>query len=245
MQPRPDQTISDIVRLDYRTADVFRKYNINFCCSGQVTMESACESKQISLATVMTDLTEATRSLSIPGCVRFNEWKISFLIDYIINLHHEYLVTAIPSLEVKIMSFIESHGKKYPEIEPVLETFRELSALLQEHTMEEEEIIFPYIRQIDDALRGKATYGALLVRTMRKPLDKNAKDHVEINRLLNQMQQQTNYYQIPEKACVTHEVLFHKLREFHDDIVQHTHLENNVLIPKAMAVEKELLDFTG
>ena len=242
---KTEQTISDIVRADYRTADVFKKYGINYCCSGQATVAAACEIKKIDPLHVVQELGEATRNVSISTSIRFDEWKISFLVEYISNVHHAYLYQALPAIEAKLLSFVNSHGDKFPESKKLLTIFRELSVVLLAHTREEEELIFPYIHQIDAALRNKELYGKLLVRTMRKPLENNEKEHQEISRLIRQLKTEANNYEFPAKAFVSHQVLYHKLREFHDDIVQHTHLENNVLIPKAIAIEKELLGFTG
>lgn len=245
MQPRPDQTISEIVRADYRTADVFKKHNINYCCSGMITLKDACTSNNVPLSVVSSEIIEATRSIHISSSIRFNEWKTDFLIDYIIHLHHDYIFQAISSIELRLMAFIDSHGAKYPETQKILKTFRELTAVLSAHTKEEEEVIFPYVRQIDAALRRKEPYGSLLVRTLRKSLVSNEKEHEVITGLMNKLRKEANDFQVPEGACTSHQVLYHKLREFNDDLVQHTHLENNVLMPRAIAIEKELLEFYG
>jgi regulator of cell morphogenesis and NO signaling len=245
MKPKAEQTISDIVRADYRTADVFKKYGINYCCSGQATLAAACDIRKLDTPAILEELGEVTRNVNISASIRFNEWKIGFLVEYIINLHHDFLYQAIPAIEARLTSFVQSHGDKYPEVKKVLNTFKELAPILITHSREEEEVIFPYINQIDAARRSEEPYGKLLVRTMRKPLEKNEKDHHEISRLLLQLGKEANNYEFPANACVSHQVLYHKLRELHDDIVQHTHLENNVLIPKAIALEKELLDFGG
>lgn len=245
MKLAPEDTISDIVRADYRTADVFKKYDINYCCSGQMTLASACATRKVDIESVLSELTEATRNIHVSRSIRFKDWNIGFLIEYIVNLHHQFLAHAIPAIETRLAAFVNSHGGKYPEMEKIRATFSRLATELLEHTKEEEDVIFPYIMQIDAAQRGKEPYGKLLVKTMRKPLEKNAREHEAIGRLLAQLQAEANDFEIPENACVTHQVIYFKLRELHDDIVQHTHLENNVLIPKAVAIEKELLEFGG
>jgi regulator of cell morphogenesis and NO signaling len=245
MQATPEQTISEIVRADYRTADVFKKHQINFCCSGKITLAEACVTGTPDLQTVIREIDLATRKVQLSNNIRYNEWKTDFLIDYIINVHHDYLVQTLAGLEGRLVHLADSHAKKYPQLTSVLNTFQQLSEFITEHLREEEETIFPYIRQIDSALRRREAYGNLFVRTMRKPLSNSAKDHGRMEELLSALSGQTDNYQPPADACTTVQVVYCKLKELHDDMIQHSHLENNILIPRALEIEKQLLKFTG
>lgn len=236
-----ERTISDIVRSDYRTADVFKKYAINYCCSGQISLQEACDLRNLDKQVILEKLDEATRNISISNSLQFNEWKIDFLIDYIINVHHAYLNDALPAQEARLESFIKGHKNKFPELIKINEVFLKLSSLLKTHIKQEEDVVFPYIKQIDSAYKRKESYGNLFVRTLRKPSTDIEKEHAIISELLKTLKQHSNGYRFPENACTNHQVLYHKLREFHDDLVQHKHLENNVLFPKAKEIEEQLL----
>jgi regulator of cell morphogenesis and NO signaling len=237
----PGSRISDIVLDDYRTADVFKKFGINYCCSGQVSFSEACKTRAIDYNILEKELLRATRNISISNNTLFSEWKVDFLIDYIININHAYLYRALPLLELQLTSFLEGHKKKYPELTQVSEVLTQLSTFLIHHNHHEEEIIFPYIKQIDAAHRRKEPYGNLFVRTLRKPLSNMEKEHEVINELLQKLNLFTNNYLPPLKACTNHRVLYHKLEEFHNDMVQHKYLEKNVLFPKAIEIETQLL----
>jgi regulator of cell morphogenesis and NO signaling len=236
-----NKTVSEIVRSDYRTAEVFKKYGINYCCSGLVRLEEACSVRQLDYIQILDELRSVTRNIYILNTLRFSEWKLDFLIDYLINVHHAYLKQVVPALEAALVSFIDGHKKKYPELERVLALFKDLTIMLMAHSRHEEEIIFPYIKQIENTYRRKETYGNLFVRTLRKPLSNISREHNEISILLMEMQSITNNYQFPENACTNHQVIYHRLHEFHDDMVQHKHLENNILFPRAIEMESKLL----
>jgi regulator of cell morphogenesis and NO signaling len=148
---------------------------------------------------------------------------------------------AVPVIEASLVSFIEEHKKKYPEINKVLFLFREMAVLLTTHHRHEEEIIFPYIRHIESTHRRKEIYGNLFVRTLRKPLSNIEKEHDVIFSILKQIQTLTNHYSCPENACARQCYIYHKLEEFHNDMLQHTHLEDDILFPRAVEMEKELL----
>jgi regulator of cell morphogenesis and NO signaling len=234
-------TISDIVRADYRTADVFKKHGINYCCSGLVSIKEACKDRNIDPEKLESELNEARRTISIPNNLRFDQWKLDFLIDYILNIHHAYLEQAIPELEARLVSFLDGHSDKYPELVKIHTVYTELTSTLIHHKRYEEDIIFPYIKQVETMYTRKESYGNLFVRTLRKPLSNVDKEHQSIGEKLKELKSITNGYSFPADACTNHQVLYHKLKEFNDDMVQHKHLENNILFPKAIELEQQLL----
>jgi regulator of cell morphogenesis and NO signaling len=233
-------TISEIVRKDYRTADVFKKHGINFCCGGQVSLQEVCLAKNIDYKIVEEDLSAVTRNIHFPNALQFSEWKIDFLIDYIINVHHAYVNIAAAPLQASLVSFADHHKNKKP-FEELLILFKKITGSLMAHNQQEEEIIFPYVRQIESTHRRKEIYGNLFVRTLRKPLSNMEQEHTSLTTMMEEMQTLTDNYNFSEKACTSHQVIYHKLREFHEDFLQHKYLENNILFPKAIGLEKELL----
>ena len=238
---KPETFIREIVIEDYRTADVFKRLGINYCCSGGISLVEACAAKGIDYDAVKKELSEATRTIYVSNGLQFSEWKIDFLIDYIINVHHAYLYSALPSLQLKLGSFIDGHKKKHAELIKVYEVFTALSNFLAHHNRHEEEIIFPYIKQINAAYQRKESYGNLFVRTLRKPLDNVEKEHEVIGENLQKLELYTNNFVLPPNACTNHQVLYHKLHEVYNDLIQHKHLERNILFPKAIEIEQELL----
>jgi regulator of cell morphogenesis and NO signaling len=236
-----ESKISDIVRNDYRTADVFKKHGINYCCGGQVSLLEVCALRNLDHASIVDELENATRTVRLSNNLQFGEWRVDFLIDYIINVHHAYLSQVIPSTEARLASFVDGHKAKYPELPRIQEVFVQLAEVLLAHNRHEEEIIFPYIKQIDVAHRHKEPYGNLFVRTLRKPLSNVEKEHGQINDLLKALKQHTNNYIFPPNACTNHQVVYHKLKEIDDDFVQHTYLEHDILFPRAIEIEQQLL----
>lgn len=238
-----DNSISDLVQTDYRAAQVFKKYGINFCCGGNISLQAACKLRDLDYVIILNELEEATREIRLPNILRFDQWKINFLVDYIVNVHHAYLYQAVTSLELHLASFLEGHKKKYPGLLITQEILLELSDILLVHNHYEEEIIFPYIKQIDIAYGTKAPYGNLIVKTLRKSISATQEEHIVIIGLLDKLKLSANNYVFPDKACTNHQVLYHKLKEFHNDLIQHKHLENNILFPRAIDIELELLRF--
>src|SRR5690242_16599354 len=83
--------VSEIVRNDYRTARVFRKYNIDYCCGGKWPLRMVCDNKGLDFSSIKRELALSVRTIQLSNSTRFDTWSIDFLTDYIINIHHHYL----------------------------------------------------------------------------------------------------------------------------------------------------------
>ena len=238
-----DAFAGTIVRKYYRTAEVFKQYGIEYCCGAKWPLKMLCEVKGLDIDSLLVDLQRASRVIEIHHALPFEDWKIDFLTDYIINVHHQYLKQSLPALKTALQKFVTEHENKYPQYAALLSAFNDLSQLMPAHLKHEEEIIFPYIRQIAHAYESKESYASLLVRTLRKPVEAIMyHEHDHIQGALETFRELTNGYTIPSNACTSHYLVFSLLKELDEDLVQHIFLETNVLFPKAVRIEKELLD---
>jgi regulator of cell morphogenesis and NO signaling len=238
----PQSSVSDIVKSDYRTAEVFRKHSIEYCCAGKWPLQMILESKDLDAAAIIEELELSIHPVGIPHALPFEKWDIDFLIDYIVNIHHAYLKKTLPDTKEQLEKFAEGHHTKYPELSELVLIFKNLTLEMLPHLQHEEEIIFPYIRQIAHAYQTKETYASLLVRTLRKPVETVMHhEHESVNKILARMRQLTNSYTAPENSCTNHRVQFLKLLEIDTDLAQHMHLENAILFPRSIEMEKKLL----
>lgn len=237
-----DSFVSDIVKQDYRAADVFLKYDIDFCCGGKWPLDTICKNKGLDSAEILKELHRSMRHTAASIVLEFDNWTIDFLADYILNIHHRYLHKALPDANEYVNRFLDGHRQKFPELAELEKIMQRMMKEIPPHMKKEEEVIFPYIKQIYHAWRHKESYASLLIRTLRKPVEEVMKgEHESVGKQLHRMREITNNYTIPANACVTHRVTFAKLRELDNNLVQHIHLENNILFPKAIAMEKEML----
>jgi regulator of cell morphogenesis and NO signaling len=236
-----ENSAASIVSSDYRAADVFLKYGLEFCCAGKWPLADICASKQLDIDLVLQDLEKATRTIQLSNNTRYDEWSLSFLADYIVNVHHQYLKTTLPSIVECINIFLEGHRNKYPELERLNPLLKKLNNNFIPHMQQEEEIFFPYIKQLAHAWQHSEPYAALLVKTLRKPLLDLSHQEEELMGCLMQIRGITDHYTPPPNACITHRVTFAKLKELDNDLAQHMYLENDILFPKAIQIEKELL----
>lgn len=236
-------TVSQLVRADYRLADVFKKWGINYCCGGNLPLADVCRVQNINQAALQTEIDLATKTIAPPHTAQVKQWPVPFLVDYIVHVHHAYLRQAVPSLAQTLSSFVTGHRRKYPYLAEVEATFQRLAHRLLAQAEAEEENFFPYAKRLSNAWQRDESYGALLVRTLRKSLSAtDGKEQNAVEGLWLSLRQQTTGYRFAPEACTAHQVIYHKLKAFDDDLVQHLHLENDVLFPKVREMEKALLN---
>ena len=236
-------TASEIVTRDHRTADIFRKYGIEYCCGGRWPLETVCMMKGLDFDILKNDLEKVSRPMMISHPLSFETWRLDFLTNYIVNVHHYYLKSSLPGLNIELKEFSEEHRSKYANMVLAYDLLEELNKEMVPHMDQEEDVIFPYICRIEHAHQNKDAYATLLVKTLRKPLEVTMqKDKELVSKFTSRMRALTNGYTPPEKACVSHKVVCSKLKELYTDLNQHVYLESDILFPRALQIEKELLN---
>ncbi len=147
-----DKTIGEFVAEDYRTADVFEKYGIDFCCGGNVSLSEACSLKGIDSGAILLEI-DAAKSEPVERGRDYAAWALPFLADYIINTHHGYLNENMEQIAGYARKIAEVHGANHPEVIEIAAIFDRIASDMAAHLREEEEVLFPAIRRIDAARR--------------------------------------------------------------------------------------------
>jgi len=239
MNALEEQTVGEIVSQDYRTAGVFKKYGLDFCCGGKKKLSDACDRKGLD----MNQLLEEIENLSQQDNNRENykDWSPSFLVDYIINNHHHFVRTKLPEIKSYAKKVAKVHGKSYPVLEDMLGTFMVLKDEMLSHLDAEEKILFPYIKKMQDSiLEGGKIAEGVATGTAAQAIDMMEEEHDEAGKLMERLEVMSEGFTPPEDACTTFRVYFQNLEAFQDDLHKHVHLENNILFPKALELEKQL-----
>ncbi len=234
--------ISNIVKQNHHTADVFRKLDIEYCCGGNWPLETVCENKGLAFENVKNELENSSRVVPLLPITNYENWSTDFLVSYIINIHHHFLYTSMPDTEAILKEFVEGHKKQFPEMVAVLNLFELLHRQVIPRIQYEESTIFPYILQIAHAHANKDSYASLLVKTLRKSLGATMKhEDQQLADIVVKIRNLTNAYAIPDKCCVSHRIALARLKDTDIDLLQHIYLENDILYPRALRIESDLL----
>jgi regulator of cell morphogenesis and NO signaling len=229
-------TIGEIVARDFRTAAVFEQFRIDFCCGGRRALDDACRAAAADPAEVL----EALEALPSVGGEETDvtQWRPDRLIDHIVSTHHAYVRSSMPTIQRYLAKLVEVHGARHPELAVVAACFDSLSHELGQHLLKEEHVLFPYIRELA-ATSVEGRHGPSPFGTVQNPIRMMEREHREAADELRIIRELTHGYVAPDDGCATYAACMAELDRFERDLHRHVHLENNVLFPRAVALEDE------
>ncbi|QXP62152.1 DUF542 domain-containing protein [Polaribacter sp. HaHaR_3_91] len=232
-----NKSVATIVIENINTASVFKKYKIDFSIHGNMLLSQACEEKNTNLKQILKDLKAVNDKVYY--LKDYNSWKLDFLIDFLVNIQHEYKEENILLLKEYGEKVAAIYGEEYKELIEVNLLILKVADNILEHMKNEERIIFPYIKKLIDANTKK-----IVTNTSNSPLnipiDIIEDDHEKVSKTFKKIAKLTNNYKIPENACISFKVLYLKLQQFEELLNNHIHIENNILFPKAKRLEQSL-----
>lgn len=239
MENIDNKTVAEIVTENIKTADVFKKNGIDFCCGGHVSVQEICAKKGVDYSKIKEEILNVGKTPSTGH--DFNLWDIDFLADYIVNTHHKFVAEANPLIVEYSDKVAKVHGHHYTETVEINHLFHEIANELNAHMQKEEHVLFPFIRAIGKAKREGTPLSPPPFGTIQNPINMMEMEHTSAGDILRKIAELSNNYTPPADACNTYRALYHSLEEYQNDLFQHIHLENNILFPKAIKFEQELL----
>jgi len=231
--------IGKIVAENYKAAAVFKQYGIDFCCNGNRTIESACRKKQIDEEQLLAELQDAVTQKGT-GEIDFKSFPLDLLADYIEKTHHRYVDRKIREITPYLRRIVEVHGDNHPELLVVEQLFQQSAGDLTAHMKKEELVLFPAIRRLVQSQLSGSTMSETPLGTIAEVIARMEQDHEAEGERFRHISELTDQYNPPADACNTYRVTFSLIDEFEEDLHRHIHLENNILFPKAIELEKTL-----
>lgn len=227
----PETTVADIVRAMPARSRIFENLGIDYCCGGKKPLAEVCQAKNLDPATVVAMLA-ALDGGTESSVVNPDAMALDELCDHIETVHHAYLREELPRLDLMTRKVAAVHGEHEPRLLEVRQVFEAFNAEMTAHTREEDETVFPAIRQLAATSGSKTTAAAKL----KESLDKLEAEHDRAGAALARFAELTDRYTPPEWACNTFRALYDGLARLEQNTHQHVHKENNVLFPKALAL---------
>lgn len=238
MENLEKRTVAELVTENIKTAHIFKKHGIDFCCGGGVSIEKACKKANVDLETIKQELLNTNNEIS--RATNYNNWNLDFLIDHIINIHHTYVQENIPLLLQYADRVAEVHGHHYTELLEIKELILHIASELSAHLQKEEQILFPFVKLMTKAKENGTELPEVPFGTASNPIKMMEAEHEDAGDAFKKIASLSNNFTPPESACNTYRAFYAKLEEFEQDLHQHVHLENNILFPKSLKLEKEL-----
>lgn len=239
MESLKNKPIGKLVAENYKTATVFKKHKIDFCCQGGRTINEACERKGVDIDLLINELEEAMQEKDA-STTDYQSWPLDLLADYIEKKHHRYVEKRTQEIKPFLDKLCRVHGERHPELFKINELFTTSAGELAQHMKKEELILFPFIRKMVKTENQRQPFDQPHFGTVENPIQMMMHEHDAEGERFRKMAELSNDYNPPADACNTYRVTFALLKEFEDDLHLHIHLENNILFPKAKELEQQL-----
>lgn len=225
--------LADIINVTPGSARVLEGFELDYCCHGQRPLVEACDEAGIDATTVLDALSALGESDGdSPDWLAMGAGELA---EHVESKHHTYLHAEMPRIEALAAKVASVHGERHPELIEVRDVYGELQADLIPHLMKEEQVLFPMIRELDEA-DGPQDFHC---GSLQNPISVMLSEHDIAGELLARLRKLTSGYETPADGCASYKALYDGLAEIEADTHLHIHKENNVLFPMVLQMEKE------
>ncbi|HUO83829.1 MAG TPA: iron-sulfur cluster repair di-iron protein [Thermoanaerobaculia bacterium] len=232
----PATPVGQIAAAAPATTRIFERWKIDYCCGGGLALEKACERAGAPLDQVLVALEEV---LGVPGERNWSEAPLAELSAHIVETHHRYTREELELLSALSAKVEGVHGENHPEMREVARIVRQLHPELFQHMMKEEQILFPYVADLENAVKTGQKAPLPFFGTVENPIRMMIAEHDQAAEMLGQLRTATRNYDLPGDACNSYRALYHRLQELERDLHLHIHKENNIYFPRALDLEQK------
>ena len=230
------QTVREIALQQPSSIRVFEHFGIDYCCGGRKPLAEACATRAVEVDAVIAAL-ESAAKVPPPQVEDWSRASLEKLVGHIVATHHDYVRSELPRLAVLAQKVVNRHGDTMTELLVIQAALEALDQELTPHLAKEEQILFPYLIQMERTSAAGARAPSACFASVANPIAMMTQEHEAAGSLLAEMRRLSQDFTTPEGACPTFHAYYDGLREFEMDLHRHIHLENNILFPRALALE--------
>jgi len=233
----PSTTVKDLALKIPNATRVFERARIDYCCGGSRSLAQACARAGIEVEEMCRLLAAENVKATERESADFQSMSLTELANYIVEKHHVFTQQETMRLVALLEKVCSAHADNHPELLQVQTAFGTLQSDLDQHMFKEEQVLFPYIKQLEAASSNHQPTPRPPFGTMRNPLAVMTLEHDAAGDILREIRKLSKDFAVPADACLSYQTLYAALEEFEVDLHQHIHLENNILFPRALALE--------
>lgn len=229
-------TVGSLVAERPGRARLLEVLGLDYCCGGRKALADACAELGLDTAAVLRDLAADDAAVTAEPDVRPADMGLAELADHIEATHHAFMRSELPRVSVLAERVVRAHGDTHPEMLQVRSVFEALRQELEAHLQKEEIVLFPICRDLEAA----TALPAFHCGSVANPIRVMEMEHDSAGGALAMFRELTGNYTTPEDGCSTYTALLDALQGLEADLHQHIHKENNILFPRAIALEGKL-----
>jgi regulator of cell morphogenesis and NO signaling len=233
-----DRTVGELAVEVPNSIRVFEAWKIDYCCGGQTPLTDACAAVGKRVEDFIAELSQAA---AVPDTA-MRDWSGDTLVamsSNIISIYHIYTREELQTLAPIADKVLSVHGERRPELAEVVSLLRDLTNDMVPHMLKEEQVLFPYVEQLEEAVAADQPAPTPFFGTVKNPVRMMMLEHDRVGELLASLRAVTDDYTPPESACFSYRELYRRLAELEQRTHQHVHVENNIYFPRAVAREEQ------
>lgn len=237
----PTQSIREIISSQPTAAAILQRFDIDVCTHSNESLSEACAELQLSVEQVLEKLADSAAADAGATNPDLAKYSASRLIQHIVRIHHQSIRQELPRLAEMAGMVADKYGERAPELKPIAAAVEELRVEMAEHISKEEQVLFPYIAQVEETPLLAFHPPQQCFSTVGQPVFMMVQDHERARLVLEELRTLSRAFRAPVWACSTFVAFYEGLRIFADTFDEHIRLENDVLFPRAIAMEAELM----
>jgi regulator of cell morphogenesis and NO signaling len=234
------QSIREIVTAEPSAAAVLERFEIDLCSQANARLEQVCTELQLSVDQVLEKLADAESRGNGAAAPDLENYSLTRVIQHIVRTHHQTVRQELPRFAELSQRIATRHGDKAPHFKALAPLIEQLRAEMVAHLEKEEQILFPYIVRLEDAAKDGSGVPYGCFRSVAQPVSMMMREHESAEGIVAEIRRMTNGFEPPEWACPRNTAFHASLAAFERDLGQHVHVENDLLFPKAIALEAQL-----
>jgi regulator of cell morphogenesis and NO signaling len=216
---------------------VLEKWQIDYCCKGHRSVTEACADAGVTVSELMSEIGDGRKP---DAASNLQNEKLSVIQKYVVDTHHVFTRNIMETIVQLADKVAMRHGPRHPEVMGVQTIAHRLYDDLIPHMLKEEQVLFPYIENLENAIDAGDAAPTPFFATVQNPIRMMMAEHDAVGDLLVEARQVTSEYKLPEDACLSFRALYERLMDIEQDLHQHIHIENNLLFPRAASMEESV-----
>ncbi|MBX9689576.1 MAG: iron-sulfur cluster repair di-iron protein [Candidatus Obscuribacterales bacterium] len=232
-----NSTVGQLVVEKPLRACVFEQLGIDYCCGGKLSLAEACKIKGLDFESVKEKLAAVDK---LDGASPERDWSketLKSLTEHIIEKYHQPLRLELSRIANLTEKVAKAHGQNHPEMIELKKIFGIFKTELEFHMQKEEMILFPGIVAMESSESPRA-FGC--GGGIEHPIQVMTLEHDDAGAFLCKLRKLSNDYIAPADACNSFKVLLYSLAQLESEMHQHVHKENNILFPRAIALQEQV-----